>query len=155
MRCPRCGHDEDKVIDSRAVREGRAVRRRRECLHCNERYTTYEAMDALPVMVIKRDGRRVPYDRGKMTVGIAKACEKRPVSLEQIETIVEGIEYEIASGGAREVTTETVGKLVMARLRVIDDVAYVRFASVYQSFSSLDEFMAVLRSLQADKDEEH
>ena len=106
-------------------------------------------------MVVKKNGQRERFLRSKVARGIMRACEKRPVSLEQIETIVEGIEYEIASGGAREVTTETVGQLVMARLRVIDDVAYVRFASVYQSFSSLDEFMAVLRSLQADKDEEH
>lgn len=154
MRCPRCGDDNDKVVDSRAVREGRAIRRRRECLACAERFTTYEALETRPVLVIKRDGRRVAYDRTKVTRGIAKACEKRPVSLEEIETLVDRIEYDLAGGGSREVESENIGASVMKGLREIDDVAYVRFASVYHSFASLNEFMAVLRSLRADKKSE-
>jgi transcriptional repressor NrdR len=153
VKCPLCGYENDKVVDSRLVREGRAVRRRRECVDCGARYTTYEAQETRPVLVVKRDGRRVAYDRAKIVVGIAKACEKRPVSLEQIEIIVDGIEHELARSGRREVPTEALGGLVMAQLREVDDVAYVRFASVYRSFQSVEEFLTLLRSLQAEKGE--
>ena len=153
MQCPRCGHDDDKVIDSRAVREGRAVRRRRECLACGERFTTYEAWETRPVLVIKRDGRRVAYDRSRMTTGIAKACEKRPVSLEQIEIIVDGIEHDLAKSGRREVPTADLGRMALDRLREVDDVAYVRFASVYRSFQHVEEFMELLRQLLASREE--
>ena len=153
MRCPRCGQDDDKVVDSRAVREGRAVRRRRECLACGERFTTYESLEARPVLIIKRDGRRVAYDRAKVVAGITKACEKRPVPLEQIENIVEEIERKLAGGPSREVPTSTIGRLILDRLRQVDEVAYVRFASVYRSFQNVDEFLAELRKLQAAKDE--
>ncbi len=153
MKCPKCGMENDKVVDSRLVREGRAVRRRRECADCGERYTTYESQETRPVLVLKRDGRRVSYDRSKVVVGIAKACEKRPVNLEQIEIIVDNIEQDLVRSGRREVPTEMIGQMAMARLREVDDVAYVRFASVYRSFQSVDEFLAVLRSLQAGKDE--
>jgi transcriptional repressor NrdR len=153
MRCPRCGQDDDKVIDSRAVREGRAVRRRRECLACGERFTTYESLEARPVLIIKRDGRRVAYDRAKVVAGITKACEKRPVPLEQIENIVEEIERKLAGGPSREVPTSAIGRLILDRLRQVDEVAYVRFASVYRSFQNVDEFLAELRKLQAAKDE--
>ena len=153
MQCPRCAHDDDKVIDSRAVREGRAVRRRRECLACGERYTTYEAWETRPVLVIKRDGRRVAYDRAKITTGIAKACEKRPVSLEQIEIIVDGMEMDLAKSGRREVPTEILGQMVLERMREVDDVAYVRFASVYRSFQDAGEFLELLRQLLLDRGE--
>jgi transcriptional repressor NrdR len=153
MRCPYCGQDDDKVIDSRAVREGRAVRRRRQCLVCEERYTTYEAVETEPILVIKRDGRRAAYDRGKITTGIARACEKRPVSLEQIEIIVDGIERELARAGRREVPSEVLGQMALAQLKAVDDVAYVRFASVYRSFQSAGEFRELLRQLQRERGE--
>ena len=148
MRCPNCGVDDDRVIDSRAVREGRAVRRRRECLACGERFTTYEAWETRPVLVIKRDGRRVAYDRVKMIAGLAKACEKRPVALEEIEIIVDGVEQELAQSGRREVPTETLGQMILDRLRLVDDVAYVRFASVYRSFQDVQEFLELLKQLR-------
>ena len=148
MRCPNCGVDDDRVIDSRAVREGRAVRRRRECVACGERYTTYEAWETRPVLVIKRDGRRVAYDRVKMITGIAKACEKRPVALEEIEIIVDGVEQELAQSGRREVPTGTLGQMILDRLRLVDDVAYVRFASVYRSFQDVQEFLELLEHLR-------
>jgi transcriptional repressor NrdR len=154
MRCPRCGEDDDKVVDSRAVREGRAVRRRRECLGCGERFTTYESLEIRPVLIVKRDGRRVAYDRAKVVAGIAKACEKRPVPLEQIEDIVEEIERRLAGGPSREVTTSTLGLLILERLRQVDEVAYVRFASVYRSFQNVDEFMTELRDLRAERDDQ-
>ena len=152
MKCPRCGSDEDKVIDSRAVRDGRAVRRRRECTACGERYTTYEGVETRPVVVVKRSGDRVAYDRSKVILGVTKACEKRPVSLEEIEIIVDGVEHELARSGRREVRSETIGNLVLEALHGVDDVAYVRFASVYRSFRSIDEFAALLRDLQAERE---
>jgi len=154
MKCPRCGHENDRVVDSRLVRDGRAVRRRRECVDCGERYTTYESLETRPVLVVKRDGRRVAYDRSKIVAGVAKACEKRPVSLEQIEILVDGIERELAGSGRREVPTEILGQMVMSHLRRVDDVAYVRFASVYKSFQSVDEFLALLRSLREGRNGE-
>lgn len=150
MRCPYCGLDEDRVIDSRAVREGRVVRRRRECESCGARFTTYEAWETRPVLVVKRDGRRVAYDRVKLTAGIAKACEKRPVALEEIEIIVDSIEQELAQTGRREVPTEVLGQMILDRLRTVDDVAYVRFASVYRSFQDVDEFLELLQNLRQD-----
>jgi len=155
MKCPRCGHDDDKVIDSRAVREGRAVRRRRECIDCGERFTTYEALETRPVLVIKRSGQRVSYDRAKIMTGIAKACEKRQVSMEQIEIIVDGLEQDLAKSGRREVPSETLGQMVLDRLREVDDVAYVRFASVYRSFQDVQEFRELLRQLLAERGESH
>ncbi len=150
MKCPNCGVDEDKVVDSRAVRDGRAVRRRRECLECGARYTTYEAIETRPVLVVKRDGQRVAYDRTKVVAGLAKACEKRPVSLEAIEIIVDGMEQQLTRGGIREVTSEDIGRMVLSRLLDVDDVAYIRFASVYRSFQNVDEFLTVLRHLRAE-----
>jgi transcriptional repressor NrdR len=152
MRCPRCGKDDDKVVDSRAVREGKAVRRRRECSACGERYTTYEAVEVRPVLVVKRGGRRVPYDRAKVVAGIAKACEKRPVTLEQIETMVDQIERRIAAEFTREVSTQVIGLLILDHLRQVDQVAYVRFASVYRSYQNVQEFLTELRDLQAAED---
>ncbi len=147
MKCPRCGEDNDRVIDSRAVREGSAVRRRRECLGCGERFTTYEAIETRPLLVIKKDGRRVQYDRAKVVAGIAKACEKRPVALERIEAMADAVEGEIAGSLAREISSQTIGRLVMEQLRAVDEVAYVRFASVYRSFRDVEEFMTELRGL--------
>ena len=120
-------------------------------MNCGERYTTYEAWETRPVLVVKRDGRRLAYDRAKITTGIAKACEKRPVSLEQIEIIVDGLEQDLAKSGRREVPTETLGQMVLERLREVDDVAYVRFASVYRSFQDVQEFLELLRQLLAER----
>jgi transcriptional repressor NrdR len=153
MRCPQCGGEEDKVVDSRVIREGRAVRRRRECESCQTRFTTYEYVEFRPTLVIKRDGRRLPYDRAKIMAGLTKACVKRPVTLEQIETMVEEIERQLVERHAQEVPTQAIGQAVMKRLQSFDEVAYVRYASVYHSFDSLDEFMAVLDSLKAAKDD--
>ena len=152
MKCPRCGSEEDKVVDSRAVRDGRAVRRRRECLHCEERYTTYEAVETQPVLVVKRSGERMAYHREKVILGVTKACEKRPVSLEQIEIIVDRVERDLARAGRREVPSETIGLYVMEQLRDVDEVAYVRFASVYRSFQNIDEFFALLNDLRSEDD---
>jgi transcriptional repressor NrdR len=152
MRCPRCGKEADKVVDSRTVRDGRAVRRRRECLGCQSRFTTYEALETRPVMVVKRSGDRVSYHRSKVILGVTKACEKRPVSLEEIEMIVDRVEERLAGSGRREVPSETIGLFVLEELRQIDEVAYIRFASVYRSFQSMDEFFALLRDLRNGKD---
>ncbi len=154
MRCPRCADDNDRVIDSRAVREGNAVRRRRECLVCGERFTTYEAVETRPLLVIKKDGRRVPYDRARVMNGMAKACEKRPVSLERLEAIADFVEREAGGSLAREIPSQTIGRLVMEQLREVDEVAYVRFASVYRSFRDVEEFMRELRGLLAGREDQ-
>ena len=150
MKCPHCGSEEDKVVDSRAVRDGRAVRRRRECLSCEERYTTYEGVETQPVLVVKRSGERMAYHREKVILGVTKACEKRPVSLEQIEIIVDRVEQDLARAGRREVPSETIGMYVLEQLRDVDEVAYVRFASVYRSFQNINEFFALLNDLRAE-----
>ena len=154
MKCPRCGREEDKVVDSRAVRDGRAVRRRRECLECGERYTTYEAVETKPFIVVKRSGDRVQYHRSKVIVGVTKACEKRSVSFEEIEIIVDKVEQRLTAGGRREVPSEQIGLLVLDELKEVDEVAYIRFASVYRHFQSVDEFFALLNDLQNRKDED-
>ncbi len=153
MKCPRCGNEDDKVVDSRAVRDGRAVRRRRECLACAERFTTYEALETRPVLVAKRGGHTVAYNRSKVITGVTKACEKRPVSLEEIEIIVDQVERKLAGSGRREVPSETIGRYVLDELREVDQVAYVRFASVYRSFQSIDEFFDLLRDMGAQEEE--
>jgi transcriptional repressor NrdR len=150
LKCPHCGSEEDKVVDSRAVRDGRAVRRRRECLSCEERYTTYEAVETQPVLVVKRSGERMAYHREKVILGVTKACEKRPVSLEQIEIIVDRVEQDLARAGRREVPSESIGMYVLEQLRDVDEVAYVRFASVYRSFQNINEFFALLNDLRAE-----
>jgi len=147
LKCPQCGSEEDKVVDSRAVRDGRAVRRRRECLSCEERYTTYEAIETQPVLVVKRSGERMAYHREKVILGVTKACEKRPVSMEQIEIIVDRVERNLAQSGRREVPSESIGMYVLEQLRDVDEVAYVRFASVYRSFQNINEFFALLNDL--------
>ena len=155
MKCPRCGTEAGKVVDSRSVREGRAVRRRRECLECGERFTTYESLETRPMLVVKRSGERVAYHREKVIVGVTKACEKRPVSLEEIEMIVDQVEHKLAGSGRREVPSETIGLTVLEELRQVDDVAYVRFASVYRSFQSVDEFFSLLTDLRQKQGREN
>jgi len=155
VRCPRCGADNDHVVDSRQVHDGRAVRRRRECDACGERFTTYEHVEVRPLLVVKRDGRRERFDRQKVVGGIARACEKRPVPLSRMEEIAEAVENELAAAGLAEVPAARIGELVMRHLRRVDEVAYVRFASVYRSFRDVEEFMAELRRLLAGREEEH
>ncbi|CUH94280.1 hypothetical protein P22_0346 [Propionispora sp. 2/2-37] len=147
MRCPFCGFAESRVIDSRATEEGNSIRRRRECLSCIRRFTTYEVIEELPLMVIKKDGRRTMFDRGKLLSGILKACEKRPVPLPVIEKVVDKVEKESRSQAEREITTRMIGEMVMAELKEIDQVAYVRFASVYRQFADINNFMCELELL--------
>ncbi|NLB78584.1 MAG: transcriptional regulator NrdR [Clostridiaceae bacterium] len=151
MKCPYCSFDEDKVIDSRPTDEGATIRRRRECLSCHKRYTTYEKVENMPIMVIKKDGSRQAYDREKVRKGILRACEKRSVSIDQIEKILDIIEGQINNSLEREVTSEFIGELVMEKLRELDEVAYVRFASVYRQFKDINTFMNELNMLLHDK----
>lgn len=147
MKCPYCGYKEDKVVDSRATAEESAVRRRRECLKCGKRFTTYEYIEEVSLMVIKKDGRREPFDRKKLLAGIIKACEKRPVSMEKMEEIATQVERAIQKKSDREVFSTRIGELVMERLKLLDDVAYVRFASVYRQFKDVGQFMEELKSV--------
>ena len=147
MNCPFCGHNEDKVIDSREASDGAAIRRRRECMKCSRRFTTYERLEETPLLVIKRDGRREAFDRKKVLSGVIKACEKRPVPLERIEGLVDELEREIAKEFDREVPSVQIGERLMRRLHELDEVAYVRFASVYRSFKDINQFMKELREL--------
>lgn len=147
MRCPYCGHREDKVVDSRATQEESAIRRRRECLSCARRFTTYEYVEDISLMVIKKDGRRQPFDRKKILTGIIRACEKRPVSLENMEEITTQVERFIHKSASREVPSSEIGELIIQRLKKIDDVAYVRFASVYRQFKDVGQFMHELKNL--------
>ncbi len=147
MKCPFCLHDEDKVIDSRSSNEGKSVRRRRECSKCKKRFTTYEYVEEVPLMVIKKDGRRESFDRNKIISGILKACEKRPVSMEKVETVVDRVEKELQKSFDKEVKAQVVGELVMEYLHKLDEVAYVRFASVYRQFKDINQFMKELKDL--------
>jgi transcriptional repressor NrdR len=147
MRCPYCGHLEDRVVDSREAQEGQATRRRRECLGCARRFTTYERIEEVLPQVVKKDGRREAFDREKIVEGVATACQKRPVSAEQIEALVTGVERQLQELGEREVRTTVIGEAVMQRLRSLDEVAYVRFASVYRAFRDVGEFMTELEGL--------
>lgn len=147
MRCPFCGHDEDKVIDSRPSDEGSAIRRRRECISCNARFTTYEKVENLPLVVIKKDGTREPFDRDKLISGIMKACEKRPVTTAQIENLVNSIESQSQNSLKREIMSQEIGEMVMERLKSIDEVAYVRFASVYRQFKDVNSFLEELNEM--------
>lgn len=153
MRCPFCGHDEDKVIDSRPAEEGAAIRRRRECIHCGNRFTTYEKIENLPLMVIKKDGSRQPFNRDKLIAGILKSCEKRPVSTEQIETLVDSIENRYQNSLKREVSSREIGEQVMEGLKEIDEVAYVRFASVYRQFKDVSSFLHELNEILGKQEE--
>ncbi|TAM38130.1 transcriptional repressor NrdR [bacterium] len=147
MRCPFCAHKEDKVVDSRATAEESAVRRRRECLKCGKRFTTYEYVEEVSLLVIKKDGRREAFDRKKILAGIIRACEKRPVSVEKMEEIVTQVERLIQKKSDREVLSSKIGELVMEKLKSIDDVAYVRFASVYRQFKDVGQFMVELKDI--------
>ena len=150
MKCPFCNELQNRVIDSRLSKDGHAIRRRRECLDCNRRFTTYERVEASIPMVIKKDGRREEFDREKLSSGISRACQKRPVSVNDIEDFVEKIERKILEGGEREIGSEVLGEEVMDFLKGLDEVAYVRFASVYRSFKDLKEFMSELKDLVGD-----
>ena len=151
MKCPFCGHVEDKVIDSRESAEGDAIRRRRECLKCSKRFTTYEQVEELRLMVVKKDGRREPYDRKKLMAGLLKACEKRPVAVEQLETLVDQLERDLSRHYEKEVDSRAIGERVMERLHALDPVAYVRFASVYREFKDANQFMQELKELLAQQ----
>jgi transcriptional repressor NrdR len=147
MRCPFCHGPENKVLDSRESLEGAVTRRRRQCLGCRRRFTTYERVEELMPLVVKKDGRREPFDRDKLLLGLKKACEKRPVSIDQLEELVSGVEKRLQDLGEKEIASSAVGEDVMRRLRELDEVAYVRFASVYRSFRDIGEFMTELKDL--------
>jgi transcriptional repressor NrdR len=151
MKCPFCGHLEDKVIDSRSVGTGEVIRRRRECESCSRRFTTYERVEDVLPTVVKKDGRREPFDRQKLVRGLRTACSKRPVSVERIEAIADAIEREAQEAEKREVTSSELGERVMVHLRDVDEVAYVRFASVYRSFRDVDEFLRELGKLVKER----
>ena len=148
MKCPFCGNLEDRVVDSREAEDGLAIRRRRECLNCKRRFTTYEEIEEKPFLVVKRDGRREPFDRKKLEVGILKACEKRPVSLETIETLIEHLVRKLRTEFYGEISSKEIGEEVIEELRKIDEVAYVRFASVYRQFKEAVEFAEEVKKLQ-------
>ena len=151
MKCPYCGFQESKVIDSRHSEDSTSIRRRRECLSCQKRFTTYETVESLPIVVIKKDGSRQSFDRNKLLNGMVRACEKRPVSLNDLEAAVTEIEQIIQNSLEREVRTSYIGELVMERLKPLDEVAYVRFASVYRQFKDINSFMAELNKLLEEK----
>ena len=152
MKCPFCAYTESKVIDSRPAEEGATIRRRRECLACSKRFTTYEIIERLPLVVVKRDGSRQSFDKVKLINGMVRACEKRPVALQTLEKIADEIETELQSNLEREISTVDIGEMVMDRLKNVDEVAYVRFASVYRSFKDINTFMEELSKLLTDKD---
>ena len=147
MTCPFCGHREDKVIDSRESKEGDVIRRRRECLKCERRFTTYERSDDIPFMVVKRDGRREKFDRQKVLEGLLKACQKRPVGVAKLAEVVDAVESKLAESPDREISTTDIGELVMQRLKSLDKIAYVRFASVYRDFQDVEAFLTELKDL--------
>jgi transcriptional repressor NrdR len=154
MKCPFCAHQEDKVIDSRESKEGDAIRRRRQCLGCERRFTTYEKIDEIPYMVVKKDGRREKFERQKILNGLLKACEKRPISITKLAAIVDKVEGRLADNAERELSTTDVGEILMEELRGLDKIAYVRFASVYRDFQDeqafLSELQVLLRSRMGD-----
>jgi transcriptional repressor NrdR len=151
VKCPFCSHLDDKVVDSREARTGDLIRRRRECLKCARRFTTYERIDEIPYMVIKKDGRRERFDRQKILQGLLKSCEKRPVPTAKLESMVDEVERAVQEAKERELTTQELGELLMVRLKKLDKVAYVRFASVYMDFKDIKEFMNELNSLLKDR----
>lgn len=151
MKCPFCGYEESKVIDSRPTDEGEKIRRRRECISCAKRFTTYEIIESVPIVVVKKDKSRQAFDRVKLFNGMLRACEKRPVSIEQIDRIVSEIEAELQNSLDREVTSIRIGELAMDKLKALDEVAYVRFASVYRQFKDINTFMDELAKLLGEK----
>ncbi len=152
MKCPFCGFQEDKVVDSRTSKNGMAIRRRRECLQCSKRFTTYEQVEEILPMIVKKDNTREPFDRFKIVAGMRRACEKRPVSTEQLESAVDEIEKFIQNKMEKEINASEIGELVMRKLAEMDEVAYVRFASVYRQFKDINAFMEELRHLLSDPD---
>ncbi|HLG96438.1 MAG TPA: transcriptional regulator NrdR [Bryobacteraceae bacterium] len=151
MMCPFCGFREDKVIDSRESKEGDSIRRRRQCLSCERRFTTYERSDEVPYMVVKKDGRRETFDRQKVLNGLLRACEKRPVSMGSLAALVTEIETELFDSPDREMPTATIGERLMERLKTLDKIAYVRFASVYRDFQDIEEFFGELKSVMLQR----
>lgn len=151
MLCPFCGHTEDKVIDSRESREADVIRRRRECLKCQKRFTTYERIEEIPYMVVKKDGRREKFDRQKVLNGLLRACEKRPVSVARLAELVDEVESKLAENAEREISTTEIGELLMERLKNLDKIAYVRFASVYRDFQDVEAFLGELQHLIRQK----
>ena len=151
MKCPYCSFEESKVIDSRSADDGERIRRRRECLGCGKRFTTHEIIETVPIIVVKRDKSREVFDRNKLTAGILRACEKRPVSIQQIETMVNTIESKIQSALEREITTAQIGELAMEEIKKVDEVSYVRFASVYRQFKDINTFLEELNKLLTEK----
>jgi transcriptional repressor NrdR len=149
LTCPFCAHREDRVIDSRESKEGDVIRRRRECLKCERRFTTYERSDEIPYMVVKRDARREKFDRQKVLEGLLKACEKRPIPMARLAEVVDEVESTLADSPDREISTTAIGELLMDRLRTLDKIAYVRFASVYRDFQDIEAFLAELKDLLA------
>ena len=147
MRCPFCTENNDRVVDSRENRHGMTIRRRRECLECGRRFTSYERIEEIPCMVIKRDGSRVEFDRAKLLAGLHKACEKRPVPAKRLEEMVDLVEQQLQDREDHEITTQEIGQFVMGQLRELDQVSYVRFASVYRKFEDIDAFMSELKNL--------
>jgi transcriptional repressor NrdR len=150
MRCPFCAHEEDKVVDSRSSKDGKAIRRRRECLGCNERFTTYEYVENVSLTIIKNDQRREPYDRQKLMQGLVAACKKRPISVKKIESIVDKIEEQLEELGKMEVPSTEIGKMVMVQLYDLDEVAYIRFASVYRKFKDVSEFVMEVQGIESN-----
>jgi transcriptional repressor NrdR len=151
MRCPYCGYSESKVVDSRPAEEGSSIRRRRECLSCEKRFTTYETVESLPMVVIKKDGSRQSFDREKVLRGIQRSCEKRPVPFAEMERMADEVEQEVQNSLEREVSTQSIGEMVMDKLKAADEVAYVRFASVYRQFKDINTFMSELNKLLGEK----
>jgi transcriptional repressor NrdR len=153
MKCPFCSFLDSKVVDSRNGKDGTSIRRRRECLKCNRRFTTYERNEEINLVIVKKDGRREGFDRSKIIDGLEKACEKRPISVEVIENLVSDLERELQETGEREVNSNVIGEILISKLYEIDEVAYVRFASVYRSFKDVNQFMDELKELLKEKDE--
>ena len=151
MKCPFCGYTESKVVDSRPAEDGEKIRRRRECLKCSRRFSTYEVIETIPIMVIKKDKSREAFDRNKLLRGLVRACEKRPVSVELLDSMVEEIEADLQNSLQREVPSSKIGELVMEKLKSVDEVAYVRFASVYRQFGDINSFMQELKTLLGNK----
>jgi len=147
VTCPFCGHREDRVIDSRESKEGDVIRRRRECIKCERRFTTYERSDEIPYVVVKRDGRREKFDRQKVLEGLLKACEKRPVAMAKLAEVIDEVESALADSPEREMSTTAIGEMLMTRLKVLDKIAYVRFASVYRDFQDVEAFLTELKDL--------
>jgi transcriptional repressor NrdR len=153
VKCPFCSHLEDKVVDSRESKEGEVIRRRRECLSCGKRFTSYERIDQIPHLVVKKDGRRERFDREKVMAGLLKACEKRPVSMKSLDAVVDRVESMMHESPEREVAADQIGEFLMEQLRELDKVAFVRFASVYRDFKDVDQFMATLKGLLESREQ--